>query len=121
MPQKPSTQRSPREPKPEGKRARKRTDSRRQAARHQHFGDRAPDDGDRTEPQRRFLTGPQVEARYSITDMSLWRWLKNPALAFPQPTLVVHGRRYWDEEVLRQWELQRIARRAAKADAGEVA
>ena len=72
-------------------------------------GDRASGDDDADgDPLRKFLTGPQVCARYSISDMSLWRWLQNPTLGFPPPTLIVHQRRYWDEEVLRQWELQRI-------------
>ena len=72
-------------------------------------GDCASGDDDADgEPLRKFLTGPQVCARYSISEMSLWRWLQNRTLGFPAPTLIVHERRYWDEEILRQWELQRI-------------
>jgi predicted DNA-binding transcriptional regulator AlpA len=59
-------------------------------------------------PPRQFLTGPQVCARYSITDMSLWRWLKDPEIAFPQPAMVVKERRYWLEEDLVVWERARL-------------
>ena len=44
--------------------------------------------------QRIHLTGPQVCARYSITDMSPWRWLQDRDLGFPQPALRVRERRY---------------------------
>jgi predicted DNA-binding transcriptional regulator AlpA len=79
---------------------------------HQCHGDRenlnAADD-----PPHRFLTGPQVCSRYSITDMSLWRWLKDPTIGFPQPTMRVKDRRYWLEADLIAWERTQH-RRAAK-------
>jgi hypothetical protein len=41
-----------------------------------------------------------VRARYdSISDMTLWRWINDPTLGFPQPT-IIRNRRYWDEEAL---------------------
>jgi predicted DNA-binding transcriptional regulator AlpA len=55
-------------------------------------------------PPRHYLTGPQVCARYSITEMSLWRWLNDRAIAFPQPALRVRDRRYWLESDLLAWE-----------------
>jgi len=57
---------------------------------------------------RRYLTGPQVCARYSISDVGLWRWLKDPELKFPQPTLRVRDRRYWLEDDLLNWERSMI-------------
>jgi predicted DNA-binding transcriptional regulator AlpA len=78
------------------------------AAPPQRQGDRASGDD---ASGRTFQTGPQVEARYGVTDMTIWRWLKNPKLGFPQPTMTVNGRRYWDEAELRQWELSRVAPR----------
>ena len=71
-------------------------------------GDRGSTDDD-TLP-RRFLTGPQVCERYSITDMSLWRWLRDPDVGFPQPSLRVKDRRYWLETDLVAWERGRAAR-----------
>jgi predicted DNA-binding transcriptional regulator AlpA len=57
---------------------------------------------------RRYLTSPQVCARYSISDVGLWRWLKDPELKFPQPTLRVRDRRYWLEDDLLNWERSMI-------------
>ena len=67
--------------------------------------------------QRKYLTGPAVCHRYGITDMSLWRWLRDANLEFPQPTLMVRGRRFWDEAVLLKWEAQRIGRTANPLEA----
>jgi predicted DNA-binding transcriptional regulator AlpA len=36
--------------------------------------------------------------------MSLWRWLQDPKLNFPKPSLIVNGRRFWREGDLQQWE-----------------
>jgi predicted DNA-binding transcriptional regulator AlpA len=51
---------------------------------------------------RRYLTGPQVCARYGISDVSLWRWLRDHD--FPPPTLRIRDRRYWLESELVAWE-----------------
>lgn len=50
-----------------------------------------------------FLTGPQVLARYSITEMTLWRWLKDQRVGFPQP-MVVNRRRFFCLDDLIAWE-----------------
>ena len=82
---------------------------------HQCHGDREnPDAAD--DPPRRFLTGPQVCSRYSITDMSLWRWLKDPTIGFPQPTMRVKDRRYWLEADLIAWECAQLPRVAKPRD-----
>jgi predicted DNA-binding transcriptional regulator AlpA len=76
---------------------------------HQRQGDRASgDDGDAPAPPRRFLTGPDLCRRYSVSDMTIWRWLHDADLAFPQPDLIVRGRRFWAEESLRAFEKSRI-------------
>jgi hypothetical protein len=49
-----------------------------------------------------------VCARYSITDMSLWRWLRDAELRFPQPALRVKDRRYWLESDLITWERSQV-------------
>ena len=41
-----------------------------------------------------FLPAAQVKQRYGVTDMSLWRWLKDESLAFPEP-MKIKGRRFW--------------------------
>ena len=37
-----------------------------------------------------------------VSDMSLWRWLNNPALNFPKPIYIAR-RRYWREADLIAW------------------
>lgn len=41
-----------------------------------------------------------------ISDMSLWRWLNDPALAFPRP-VVISRRRYWRETDIANWIIAR--------------
>jgi predicted DNA-binding transcriptional regulator AlpA len=50
-----------------------------------------------------FLPAAQVRQRYGVTDMSLWRWLKDESLAFPRP-MRIKGRRFWRLAELRAWE-----------------
>lgn len=58
-----------------------------------------------------FLTAAQVRARYGgISDMSLWRWLHDPDLAFPRP-LRVNRRRFWKLVELEAWERRQAAPR----------
>lgn len=45
--------------------------------------------------------------------MSLWRWLNNPAMAFPKP-VTIQRRRYWREAEVLAWL-------DARAEAREVA
>jgi hypothetical protein len=59
----------------------------------------APEENDR------LLPAAQVRKRYFVTAMSLWRWLKNPTLAFPAP-IVINTRRYWRLSDLIDWELR---------------
>jgi predicted DNA-binding transcriptional regulator AlpA len=63
-------------------------------------GDVVGTDGQRL---RQFLTSKQVRARYGVSDMSLWRWLRNEALGFPRP-LRINGRRFWKLVDLEAWE-----------------
>lgn len=56
---------------------------------------------DKTE---RYLTSAEVRARFGgISQMSLWRWLNDPKLAFPQP-LRVNRRRLFKEQDVIDWE-----------------
>jgi predicted DNA-binding transcriptional regulator AlpA len=50
----------------------------------------------------RLLPARKVEARYSVSDMTLWRWLRSD-MGFPKPYYI--GRyRYWREAELLDWE-----------------
>jgi len=59
-----------------------------------------------------YLTAPQVLRRYSISDMSLHRWLKSPDLAFPRP-IKINRRRYFREAELVAWERARAGKALA--------
>jgi hypothetical protein len=43
--------------------------------------------------------------------MTLWRWLRNEQLGFPQP-IRINGRRFWSEEALSAWERTQGAQQA---------
>ena len=48
---------------------------------------------------------PAANVRYlcgGISDMSLWRWIKNTDLNFPQP-IYISRRRYWREADVLAW------------------
>jgi len=40
------------------------------------------------------LPAAKVLKRYSVSDMTLYRWLTNPKLDFPAP-IRINNRRYW--------------------------
>lgn len=55
-----------------------------------------------------YRNAAQVRARYSgVSDMSLWRWLHDEELGFPQP-IRINGRRFWREQDLIAWERTRV-------------
>jgi predicted DNA-binding transcriptional regulator AlpA len=62
--------------------------------------------------QQSFLPAADVCARYGVSDMSLWRWLRDEALDFPQP-LRIHRRRLWKLADLEAWETSRLTREDA--------
>jgi hypothetical protein len=56
------------------------------------------------------LTAAQVRQRYGgLSEMGLWRWIRDERLGFPQP-LTVNNRRYWWKHELEEWERTRAAR-----------
>jgi hypothetical protein len=64
-----------------------------------------------------FLTANQVRARYGgISDMTLWRWLRDPDMNFPQPT-VINGRRYFDAEKQDAFDREQAAKSTGASDA----
>lgn len=54
----------------------------------------------------KYLPAAAVLQRYQISEMTLWRMLRDPELAFPQPILLKR-RRLFDEEKLVAWERTR--------------
>lgn len=46
------------------------------------------------ETDKPYLPASQVRARYGVSEMSIWRWLRDERLGFPAP-IRINGRRYW--------------------------
>jgi predicted DNA-binding transcriptional regulator AlpA len=54
-----------------------------------------------------YLTATQVRARYGgVSDMTLWRWLRDKDLCFPKPCRI-NRLRYWKDSELTEWERTR--------------
>jgi len=60
----------------------------------------------------RLLPGRSVRERYGVTDMTIWRWRRNPTLGFPK-SIVINNRHYWRLEELEAWEATRAEESAA--------
>jgi predicted DNA-binding transcriptional regulator AlpA len=52
----------------------------------------------------KLIPATKLRAEYlgGVSDMSLWRWMHDPALGFPQP-IRIQGRRYWREADIADW------------------
>ena len=58
--------------------------------------------------QTAYLPAGQVRSRYGVSDMTLWRWLRNEQLNFPRP-VTINKRRFWKLADLEAWEAARAA------------
>lgn len=54
-----------------------------------------------------FLAGPQVQARYGKSHVTIWRWAKDPELGFPKP-MQINGLNYWKLSELEAWEAAQV-------------
>ena len=59
-----------------------------------------------------FLTGPQVQARYQKSHVTIWRWVRDPELAFPAP-MQINRLNYWRLSDLEAWEAAQAEKVAA--------
>lgn len=50
-----------------------------------------------------FLTGPQVQARYQKSPVTIWRWMRDPKLGFPKP-IQINRHNFWRLQELETWE-----------------
>ncbi len=62
--------------------------------------------------EKKFTTGPQVLERYQITEMTLWRWLKDDKLDFPKP-MKIRRLRFWDPADLDAFDTRQRGKAAA--------
>jgi predicted DNA-binding transcriptional regulator AlpA len=59
-------------------------------------------------PEDRYINREQLRALIPASDMTLWRWQRNPKVAFPCPIkLGDDGRNYWWLPAIRSWMRQR--------------
>ena len=52
---------------------------------------------------RTFLSGPDVQARYNRSHVTIWRWANNASLKFPRP-MKINRLNYWNLDDLEGWE-----------------
>jgi predicted DNA-binding transcriptional regulator AlpA len=52
-------------------------------------------------PDKTFLPGPKVQARYGVTDMTIWRWRQTRG--FPDP-MKIGDRSFYDLALIEAWE-----------------
>jgi predicted DNA-binding transcriptional regulator AlpA len=63
------------------------------------------------------MTGPAVQTYLSISDTTLWRWMRSKTLGFPKPT-VTNGRNYFLRSEIEAWDR---ARRDVPLQTGQAA
>jgi predicted DNA-binding transcriptional regulator AlpA len=52
---------------------------------------------------QKLMTAASVrEALGGVSDMTMWRWLNEPTMKFPQP-IYINRRRYWREGQIVDW------------------
>jgi predicted DNA-binding transcriptional regulator AlpA len=61
--------------------------------------------------QTTYLPAGTVRARYGVSDMSLWRWLRDEEMNFPKP-IYINRYRYWRVADLLEWERTRPTSKA---------
>ena len=60
-----------------------------------------------------FVPSGQLRAELGeISDMTLWRWLRDSGLNFPRP-VQIRNRRYWRRSEVDRWKATRIQKRKA--------
>jgi predicted DNA-binding transcriptional regulator AlpA len=60
-----------------------------------------------TKLQAEFVTGPQVQARYQKSHVTIWRWVKDADLNFPKP-IQINRLNYWRLADLVSWEASQV-------------
>jgi predicted DNA-binding transcriptional regulator AlpA len=61
-----------------------------------------------------YATRVELRRRYPVSDMTIWRWSKDPEVAFPKPIKLGRGktaRCHWATEELDEFDRRRAALR----------
>ena len=58
------------------------------------------------------LPATATRSRYGVSDMTIFRWLADTKLGFPQP-IRINGRRYWRLADLQAFEARQAEKEAA--------
>jgi predicted DNA-binding transcriptional regulator AlpA len=64
---------------------------------------------------KKYLPTKAVLERYSITEMSLWRWERDPKVGFPAPHRFGTARKFYDLQEIEAWERRRAADSSGRA------
>jgi predicted DNA-binding transcriptional regulator AlpA len=75
---------------------------------------------DNRSSRKRYLPDPQVWDRYGVSQMTGWRWARDPKLNFPK-AIRINGRNYRDEAELEAWEREQAAATSLASNGGEAA
>ncbi len=62
--------------------------------------------------RKRLLPRRLVRERYNVSNMTLWRWERDPRLNLPK-SLMINGRLYQDESALDAWDQERATQSVA--------
>jgi predicted DNA-binding transcriptional regulator AlpA len=63
---------------------------------------------------KHLLPAKEIRAMFGgVSDMTLWRWLQDESLGFPQPT-VIRSRRYWDADEIEEFRNRMVGAGIAK-------
>lgn len=54
-----------------------------------------------------YLTQPKVRRRYGVSDMTVWRWVHDSRLGFPQP-IQIGRRNYFKLSELEEFERKQV-------------
>ena len=62
----------------------------------------------RSEVVERYVGRRELRALFPVSDMTIWRWMRNPEVAFPAPVkLARNGRNFWWLPKILEWENRR--------------
>jgi predicted DNA-binding transcriptional regulator AlpA len=65
-------------------------------------------DTSRTLSDERYIGIGELRELFPVSDMTFWRWQRNPSVGFPQPVkLGANGRNYWWLPAIKEWQAQR--------------